>query len=308
MELRELTSFYHVARLRSVSKAAGRLELGQPTVTTHLKKLEEEFGIILFDRIKRPIQLTSDGRTFLELITPIVSSVDSLKTHMDYSERRGSFVVGAYPDLIMHHLPNPIRTFWKDYPDVRLKLVARSYASLIQLVKSGEVDLAICTAPSQEDTTLEFRKLFEYNIVMMTPPGHELLSKPSILLEDAAPWPLILAGPESLTRKRVESALKEQSVNYEVVLEMDNTELIKQYVEIGMGIAIGSDFTLHPDDHDKLGVVRMDHIFPAADIGICTLRGKFIGRAVRNFIDALVAELEGFHPEVSEWNLSPRGR
>ena len=159
-----------------------------------------------------------------------------------------------------------------------------------------------------EDTTLEFRKLFEYNIVMMTPPGHELLSRPSILLEDAAPWPLILAGPESLTRKRVESALKEQSVNYEVVLEMDNTELIKQYVEIGMGIAIGSDFTLHPDDHDKLGVVRMDHIFPAAEIGICTLKGKFMGRAVRNFIDALVEELEGFHPEVSEWNLSSRGR
>ena len=61
MELREVTSFYHVALLRSVSKAARRLELGQPTVTTHLKKLEEEFGITLFDRIKRPIQLTSEG-------------------------------------------------------------------------------------------------------------------------------------------------------------------------------------------------------------------------------------------------------
>ncbi len=80
MELREVTSFFHVAHLRSVSKAARKLELGQPTVTTHLRKLESEFGITLFDRIKRPIQLTSEGASFLGLITPIVESVDTWKS------------------------------------------------------------------------------------------------------------------------------------------------------------------------------------------------------------------------------------
>ena len=78
MELRELISFYHVARQRSVSKAARTLELGQPTVTTHLRKLEDEFGITLFDRIKRPIQLSSEGVVFLHLISPIVTAVDTL--------------------------------------------------------------------------------------------------------------------------------------------------------------------------------------------------------------------------------------
>ena len=91
MELREIISFYHVARLRSVSKAARKLELGQPTVTTHLRKLEGEFGIILFDRIKRPIQLTSEGTLFYELVTPIVESIDTLKTQMDYTEGSGFF-------------------------------------------------------------------------------------------------------------------------------------------------------------------------------------------------------------------------
>ena len=96
MELRELVSFYHVARLRSVSRAARSLQLGQPTVTTHLRKLEAEFGITLFDRIKRPIQLTSEGITLLELVTPVVTAVDTLKTQMDYSERLGSFVCLLY--------------------------------------------------------------------------------------------------------------------------------------------------------------------------------------------------------------------
>ena len=116
MELREIISFYHVARLHSVSKAARKLELGQPTVTTHLRKLEDEFGITLFDRIKRPIQLTSEGSIFLELITPIVESVDTLKTQMDYTERRGSLHIGAYPDVVTHHLPKPIQSYLDFYP------------------------------------------------------------------------------------------------------------------------------------------------------------------------------------------------
>ena len=304
MELREIISFYHVARLRSVSKAARRLELGQPTVTTHLRKLEGEFNLTLFDRIKRPIQLTSEGATFLELITPIVDSIDILKNQMDYSERRGSFVVGAYPDLVMHHLPQPIQGFRAEYPDVRLRLIARPYTNLIQLVKSGELDLALCSAPPPDDQSLEFVALFKYNAVVMTPPNHELLKKQPIRLQDAGAYPLILAGPESLTRRTVEQALKEQGVNYDIVLEMDNTELIKRYVEIGLGVAIGSDFTLHPDDHDKLGVVKLDHLFPPWEIGMCTLRGKFLGKAVRNFMDALQEQLTGFHPELSDWNLT----
>ena len=62
--------------------------MGQPTVTTHLRKLEDEFGITLFDRIKRPIQLTSEGVTLLELVTPVVNSVDALKNQMEYTELR----------------------------------------------------------------------------------------------------------------------------------------------------------------------------------------------------------------------------
>jgi DNA-binding transcriptional LysR family regulator len=301
MELRELISFYHVARLRSVSKAARTLELGQPTVTTHLRKLESEFGITLFDRIKRPIQLTSEGVTLLELVTPVVRAVDTLKTQMDYSERLGSFVVGAYHDLLMHHLPKGIQQFRSQLPDVRIRLLARPYTELIALVKSGELDLAFCSPPPADDASFEFQELFQYNVVLMTPPGHPLLERHPIELQDIAEWPLILSGPESLTRQKVEQTLRNQSINYEVVLAMDDTESIKRYVEIGLGMAIAADFTLHTEDHDKLGVVSLNHIFPGSVIGVCTLRGKFLGRAVRSFIDAMSEQLRGYHADLWDW-------
>ena len=301
MELRELVSFYHVARLRSVSKAARVLELGQPTVTTHLRKLEDEFGITLFDRIKRPIQLTSEGGVLVELVAPVVEAVDTLKTQMDYAERRGSFTLGAYPDLVMHHLPKAIQSFRSGFPDVRIRLVARPYVTLIQLIKSGEIDLGVCSPPPADDPSLEYEEVFDFNVVLMTPPGHPLLEKHPVKLEEIADWPLILSGPKSLTRRRVELALKERGIGYDIVLAMDETEAIKRYVETGMGVAIGADFTLHPEDHDLLGVVRLDHIFSGSTIGVCTLKGKFLGHVVRSFIDTLVQQLRGYHAEVWDW-------
>ncbi|MFQ6030353.1 MAG: LysR family transcriptional regulator, partial [Dehalococcoidia bacterium] len=297
-----IISFYPVANFRSVSKAAHILELGQPTVTTHLQKLESEFGITLFDRIKRPIQLTSEGAAFLRLVTPIVEAVDALKIQVDYPERRGSFVVGAYPDLVMHHLPRAIQSFLRLYPEIKIRLRAQPHLPLVQLVKSGEVDIALSSRPPANDTSLEFLQLFEYNMVLVTPPEHELLEARLLQLQDIAQWPLILFGPESSTRLIVEQALKDQKVSYNIVLELDNTELIKRYVEIGMGVSMCTDFALHPGDRDKVGVAALDHLFPNSAIGICTLKGKFQGRIVRNFIDILVEELSGFRSQL--WDRS----
>ena len=302
MELRELISFYHVARLRSVSKAATTLELGQPTVTTHLRKLEDEFGIMLFDRIKRPIQLTSEGVTLLELVTPVVTSVDALKTQMNYAERRGSFVVGAYPDLVTHHLPQGIQKFRDEYPNVKIRLLARTYNALIQLVRTGEIDLAFCSTPPADDSALEFQELFQNNVVLMTPPGHPLLRKHPISLNDIVSSPLILTGPESLLRQRVDQSLKAAGLAGDVVLALDDTESIKRYVEIGMGVAVGSDFAMHPEDHDRIAVVRIDHLFPGSVIGICTLKGKFAGQAVSNFIQLMSDQMRGYRPDLWDWN------
>ena len=237
----------------------------------------------------------------MELVTPVVQAVDTLKTQMDYSERRGSFVVGAYPDLVMHHLPPGIQVFSNAYPDVRIQLLARPYTPLLRLVRSGEIDLAFCAPPPLDDPSLEFQELFKFDVMLMTPLGHPLLQQTDVTLRDLSPWPLILSGPESLTRQKVEQELRNQGVTWDVVLALDDTESIKRYVETGMGVAVCADFTLHQQDHDRLGVVRLDHIFDSSVIGVCTLKGKFLGQAVRNFIDVLSDEMRGYHADLAGW-------
>ena len=295
MEIRELISFYHVARLRGVSNAAKYLEIGQPTVTTHLQKIEKEFGVVLFDRIKRPIQLTSDGVTFYEMAKPIVEGItegiEVLKMHMDYPEHRGSFVVGAYPDLVLHHLPPVVKEFRNQYPRVQIRLLARSYSTLLEMVSAGDLDVALGTEPEPEDPSLEFKHLFTSDFVLVTPLSHELLKLPEVTLKDIAQWPLILLGAPSHSRRTLEQALRREGLPYNITLEMDIMEMAKRYVEIGMGIAVTHEYVVQPEDSGRLGIRKLTGILPSTRMGLITLKGKFSSRSVRNFIDTLVARL-----------------
>ena len=154
MRLIELTSFYYTAHYHSVTRAARRQKVGQSVVSQHVRRLEIEFGIPLFDRSSRPYKLTAEGTAFLKLVAPIMEAASSLKNHIAHPELHGSFGVGAYPDLVMHHLPKVIQPFRDQYPDVRITLLARPYETLIRLVKSGEVDLALCSPPTADDPNL----------------------------------------------------------------------------------------------------------------------------------------------------------
>jgi DNA-binding transcriptional LysR family regulator len=294
LRLIELTSFYYTARYHSVTRAARRQKVGQSIVSQHVRRLETEFGVTLFDRSYRPYKLTEEGTTFLKLVIPIVEAASTLKNQIAHPEQHGSFVVGAYPDLVMHHLPKVIQPYREQYPDVRITLLARPYASLLRLVKSGELDLALCAPPPDDDANLEYQALFKYSVVLLTAKNHQLLDRENIQLSDISDQPLILPGPESLIWQEVEQALEASGIECDVTLSMDSFQAIKRYVEIDMGVAVASDFSLQLEDLQNLSVVNIDHLFPGSTIGICTLHGKYLGPAVQNFINQLTAGLSGF--------------
>ena len=104
MEIRELKSFHAVGRLKSVSKAAKQLHLGQPTVTMHIKKLEEELGVLLFDRVKRPLQLTSAAVKLMDLVEPLLLGIDGLAAKAASAEETGPVRIGSTYEIISHAL------------------------------------------------------------------------------------------------------------------------------------------------------------------------------------------------------------
>ena len=286
MEIRELRSFCTAARLRSISRAAQELGLGQPTVTTHIKKLEEELGMTLFDRVKRPIQLTLSGQRLADIALPLVEGIDSLPTMTAMAEERGPVNIASTPDIIPHTLIRVVRVFLNRYPRVHMRIRSGTRSEVLEMVEDGEVDLGVIQHSEKRDD-LEFLGLFLYERVLLTPPDHPLMREPLETLDQIAKWPLIMMGRGTYTRQILEDEFRRRGVEYDVVVELDSMDMIKRYVALGMGISVGPRLSIEPDDSRNLGVISLANFLPVDQAGIVMLKGKTVSTPTRNFISVM---------------------
>lgn len=286
MEIRELRSFCTAARLRSISRAALELGLGQPTVTTHIKKLEEELGMTLFDRVKRPIQLTLSGQRLADIALPLVEGIDSLPTMTAMAEERGPVNIASTPDIIPHTLIRVVRVFLNRYPRVHMRIRSGTRSEVLEMVEDGEVDLGVIQHSEKRDD-LEFLGLFLYERVLLTPPDHPLMREPLETLDQIAKWPLIMMGRGTYTRQILEDEFRRRGVEYDVVVELDSMDMIKRYVALGMGISVGPRLSIEPDDSRNLGVISLANFLPVDQAGIVMLKGKTVSTPTRNFISVM---------------------
>ena len=283
MEIRELRSFCAAARLRSISRAAEELKIGQPTVTTHIQKLESELRSTLFDRVRRPIQLTLAGKRLAELATPLVEGIDALAATASEAEGRGPVVLAATPDIIPHTLLRVVRVFLERHPHIHLTIKSATRAEVSDIVANGDADMGVVQHYDRNDA-FEFEALFVYERALITPLGHPLLDSPVESIEQIADYPLILMGEGTYTRDLLVSELNRRGVNYEIVVDLDSMDMIKRYVALGMGVSVGPRLAIDPEDHDVLGVVSLANILPVEQGGILTLKGKSISTPARRFM------------------------
>jgi DNA-binding transcriptional LysR family regulator len=286
VELRELRSFCVAARVRSISKAAGILGIGQPTVTTHVQKLEAEMGTVLFDRVKRPIQLTAAGETLAKLASPLVDGIDALAEKTADADRHAPVAIASTPDIIPHTLLRVVRVFLARHPHIPLRVSSKNRREVLELVLKGDVDIGIVQT-FEPDDRLEFEGMFVYERVLITPAGHPLLDKPMESLAQLAEWPLILMGAGTHSRDILEQELNRRGVDYEVIVELDSLDMIKRYVELGMGVSVGPRMAIDPEDAEHLGVVSLAHLLPVEQGGIVTLRGKKATSQAQLFVSVM---------------------
>ena len=284
MELKELRTFTTAARLRSISKAAEQLDIGQPTATTHIKKLEDEIGTLLFDRVKRPIQLTLAGATLARLANPLLDGIETLVAQTAAEEEDGPVSVACIHVVISHLLLPVVSSFHAQSPRSRLQIRPGHTREILQMIKAGDVDMGIAVHNSINDE-FDFVPMFPYERVLMAPLGHPILEDEITSLEQITRWPLVLMGPHTLTRTVLEEELRRKGLAYDLALELDDLDMIKRYVATGIGISIGPRFAIDADDHKRLGVYSLMNLLPVEQTGILTLRGKSLSRPARNFID-----------------------
>ncbi len=285
--LKQLRAFCHASRTGSVSEAAEQLFLSQPTVTLQIQALERELGITLFERRGPKIQLTPEGKLLYELSSSLVDGVDKLHETFAANLGRlesGNLNIAAGESTILYILPEFVQRFNKNYPQIHLKLLNVTGRDGMALLRSDEADFAVGSMLDVADDII-YQPIFSYNPVLITPRGHPLAGKENITLADISPYGLILPPHHLSTWRVVDLAFKQQNLSFHVALEAGGWEIIKKYVELGMGISIVTDVCL--DGTEQIVRKSLDRYFPKRSYGLVLRKGKFLSPQAKCFIEIM---------------------
>lgn len=285
--LKQLRAFCHAARTGSVSAAADKIFLSQPTVSLQIQALEREFDTVLFERRGPKIRLTPEGQLLFEMAAPLVEGMDRLHDAFAIQCGRvdqGVLNIAAGESTILYILPGPVRSFVEQYPGIELKLHNVTGRDGLAMLRADEADLAVGSMLEVPDD-IHYRPFVTYRPTLITPLGHPLAGRESVTLEEIAPFELILPPRHLSTWRLVDLVFKQHNLAYRVSLEAGGWEVIKKYVELGLGISIVTDVCLTGEEN--LARVPLDQYFPKRSYGIVQRRGKFLSPQTKCFVKIL---------------------
>lgn len=255
MTIRQLEVFLAIAHAQSFSRAAERIHLSQPTLSEHMKELEDELGVPLFIRHSRSVSLTEPGRVFEDYATRVVATLAAGRHAIAELDglKRGSLVVGASTTPGTYVLPARIAKFREEYPGITVALRIANSRTVQERVRDGEVDLAVIgghvLGPSERCVAAGI--LDELQLIV--PPNYPV--KDGVLLPARLARERLLIREEgSATRQATERALREAGVTLRPAMELDHTETIKRAVMAGLGVAFVSRYAV--EDEVRSGRLR----------------------------------------------------
>lgn len=291
--LKQLRAFCHAARSGSVSAAAEQIYLSQPTVSLQIQALEREFDTLLFERRGPKIRLTPEGELLFQLAQPLVEGMDKL--HETFATQcgrvdQGILDIAAGESTILYVLPEPVREFAAQYPGIQLKLHNVTGRDGLAMLRADEADLAVGSMLEVPDD-ITYGPVVTYHPKLIAPRDHPLAGKETVTLEDIAPYGLILPPRHLSTWRMVDLVFRQHNLGYRVTLEAGGWEVIKKYVELGLGLSIVTDVCL--TGTERLACIPLEEYFPRRSYGIVLRRGKFLSPQAKRFIDVLRGHFAG---------------
>lgn len=298
MEIQQLKGFFYSARLGSLTKAAEKMSITQSAVSQQIKSLEEELSVKLFNRYGPRKDLTPDGKLFFDLITPLIQEMDTLKTTFEdlKGNQKGILTIAATTFIIMNQLPLVIQKFTKDYPNVQLNVLERRWNEIVLLAQTGEIDFGLAPIDAVP-SNLNIIKLKPNERVLITCSDHPLSKKKNVTLLDIAQYPMITYEKGLVSRDIIDKVFEDVNLEVEVVMEATNSETIKRYVELGIGVSIIPKIAIQPPWSRRLEVISVDRYFGKNQDCVILRKGKYITSWATNFLLLLDSSLKEFLDE-----------
>lgn len=274
----------------NLTEAAKALFTSQPGVSKAIIELEEELGVDIFARHGKRIRgLTEPGRAVLESVELIMQEIDGLKRiGKEYAAQdSGSFTIATTHTQARYILPKVVQAFMQKYPKVRLSLLQGNPKQIAEMVMRDQADIAIATEAIAGIDGLVSLPCYQWEHVVVVPPEHPLLALKQITLEEIAHYPLITYDAAFAGRSKIDHAFEIRNLKPDVLLEAIDADVIKTYVELGMGVGIiaGMAFDAERDTH--LRSIPVGHLFGMNVSRVAIRRGAYLRSYIYTFIELL---------------------
>ncbi|MDR7855179.1 LysR family transcriptional regulator [Tissierella sp.] len=283
-------TFNKVAKHKSFSKAAKELYMTQPAVSQAIMQLEDELNIRLFTRTPRGVVLTDEGKILYEYTNSAISLInrgeEKLRASKDLS--RGELKIGVGDTISRYYLIQYLEEFHKVYNNIKLKIINRTTMELCNLIKSGEIDIAICNLPIK-DNSLEIRSCKDIEDIFVGGEKYKDLVLNPMTYEDLVKYPLIFLDSRSRSRQYVEGFLLSKGVKINPEIELGSHDLLLEFAKIDLGIAcVVKEFSQDYLKNNILYEIKLKDKIPKRSIGICTLKGVSLSPSSEKFVEYLL--------------------
>ncbi|WAR46578.1 LysR substrate-binding domain-containing protein [Methylomonas rapida] len=278
----------------NLSKAADKMHVVQSAVSRQLQLLETELGSPLFERHgKRLLGLTPLGERIMAEVDQIHRAKKNIQTMADdfRDNRNGTLHIATTHTQAKYLLPVPVQKFRRKYPGIKIYMVQSSPDNLINLLHQHQADIAICTEKLAEDDSLVLRPCYQWHHVAIVPAGHTL-TEGKISLERLAAQPVLTYSPGFTGRSAIEKAFGEADLHPDIILAAADSDVIKTYVRLGLGVGIIAETSYEPGKDSDLVALDLEHLIPASVTKIAYLKQLYLPSYCCYFIDELLKEAE----------------
>jgi LysR family cys regulon transcriptional activator len=279
----------------NLTAAASVLHTSQPGISRQIRELERELGVEFFVRRgKRVIDLTESGRALAPIVDCVLQEIENLRVAAaDFRDQdSGSLTVATTHTQARYALPTVVAAFTREFPRVRLSLQQGNPPQVAEMVLRGAADIGIATEALDHYGGLLALPGYSWQHCVVTLPAHPLLAEPHLSLESLARYPLITYDPAFAGRSHIDEAFAARGLRPDVVLAAIDSDVIKTYVELGLGVGIMAAMAFDPVRDPGLRMLDASNLFRTNTTRVALLRG----RRLRTFTFAFI---EKFAPHLS---------
>jgi len=295
MNLQQLRYLNEIVRQGlNISDAAAALYTSQPGVSKQIRLLEEELGIEIFVRNgKRIVAITEPGKAVLAIVQRILQDAGNLKQvgQEFHSQDSGHLTIATTHTQARYALPPVVKQFIKRYPKVQLGLHQGNPTQIAEQVLNGEADIAIATESLSLYDDLVTLPCYEWHHCVVVPPKHPLLDEKKLTLAKIAQYPIVTYDFAFSGRGKINEAFEKAGITPDIALTAIDADVIKTYVELGLGIGILAEIAFIPERDRHLRMISAKHLFKPNTTRIAIRKNEYLRGYVYDFIELFAPHL-----------------